>query len=55
MKENSTQPSQQMDTVTINRRNVSRGPKPEIIMSLRSFARAYFPFKETPLPGIILN
>lgn len=55
MKKNSTQPSQQMEITTIGRRSSTRGPKHEVLHSLRQFARAYYPLRNTGFPGIVLN
>lgn len=55
MKKISTQSTQQMEVTTISRRPVAHGPKKEILMSLRHFARAYSPLHGTNLPGIVLN
>lgn len=55
MKKISTQTSQEMATTTISRKPVARGPKTEVLSSLRQFARAYYPLRGTSLPGIILN
>lgn len=55
MKKNSTQTSQQMETATINRGPVGRGPKAEVLQALRHFARAYCPIGTGNLPGVVLN
>ncbi|MCH5219299.1 MAG: hypothetical protein J1F20_01925 [Muribaculaceae bacterium] len=55
MKKSSTQFSQTMESTTINRKPVARGPRPEVLHNLRQFARAYYPLKGTTLPGIVLN
>lgn len=55
MKKNSTQTTPTMETTTINRRPVAAGPRPEVLQTLRNFARAYYPLRGTSLPAIILN
>lgn len=55
MKKNSTQNLQQMELATINRENVSRGPRKEVLNTLRQFARVYMPLKNSAIPGVILN
>lgn len=54
MKKSSTQTLSQMATHIINRRHVACGPRPEILSTLRQFARAYRPLSNN-LPGLVLN
>ncbi|MBD5170895.1 MAG: hypothetical protein HDT07_02665 [Bacteroidales bacterium] len=45
--------NQPMTTTTIRREPVARGPRPEILVNLRRFARAYQAFGS--FPGVVLN
>lgn len=55
MKKISTQLSQTMETSTLSRRHVARGPRKEVISAIRQFARAYQQVAGSHFPGIVLN
>ena len=55
MKKNSTQLSQTMETTTLSRRQVARGPRNEVLSAIRQFARAYHPVGGNRFPGVVLN